>query len=197
MNSGDWIAGYAAIVSTAALGWQTVTYAQSKRPRLKISFEPMLFPNGQEQELELLAVMQGLSDSAPSVSWFTDIRVSNAGRSRVQLNGLRLSQDNDNPHGSRGWDGTTRLGTGRWIEPGETATYRFTSDDLENAKLTTPIRVSILAGHDRTFEVTGTIANAKSLLTLPYLRMQEIMEQLGGKAPSLYVLEVTDLGDDT
>jgi hypothetical protein len=122
MNTGDWIAGYAAIVSPGALGWQTVTYALGKRPRLKISFEPMLFPSGQEQELELLAVMQGLSDDAPSVKWFTDIRLSNVGRSRVQLNGLRLRQDTDNPRGSRGWDSTVG-----WARDGSSQARRLPS----------------------------------------------------------------------
>jgi hypothetical protein len=165
---------------------------RARQPRLKLAFESVIFLNNPEQEYELFDLLEGRTIYAPSIQWLTDIRIINTGRVRVQINGLRLTQDRDGA-GMRGWDATNRLGHGVWIEPGETVNYQFTDVDLDEARLAVPIKVSVLAAHDQTFEVTGTITNKQAATVLPYGRLKEIWGQLGLDELKVYVLDTGDI----
>lgn len=48
MDAGDWIAGYAAVVATGALGWQVWDKYQARRPQVevKISYSILAYPTG-------------------------------------------------------------------------------------------------------------------------------------------------------
>jgi hypothetical protein len=141
--AGDWIAGYAAVVATAAFAWQAVTYWSAHRPKLALTFEPGIIVVNEDGADALIALRDGRTTIETGLEWFFDLRVTNRGRARVQLNGLRLTQTQVASRQGRGWDGGRRAGLPIWLEPGEERSFRFTDDDLEDASMTTPFKVTV------------------------------------------------------
>jgi hypothetical protein len=119
----DWIALYAAIVATAAFGWQAVTYVMGRRAKLRVDLVLLHFLETEEQQRE--AASRPTTISTP---WRLQIEVHNFGRSPVRVRELQIETN-------RGSSGYEVWLSSDWalpwvLEPGEDRTVFLTDDDV-------------------------------------------------------------------
>jgi hypothetical protein len=122
MAGGDWIALYAAIVGTAALGWQTVTYVFEHRPKLRVHLMLLHYLATAEEQAEAATMPATIS-----TPWRLQIEVHNVGRSAVRVNQLRIETN----RGSTGFDVwmSSDWGLPWMLDPGEERMVFLTDDD--------------------------------------------------------------------
>src|SRR4051812_20802692 len=115
VDAGDWIAIYAALVATAALVWQAATYWDAHRLKLGLRVTPVVIVPSDEGMTSLAAPAVDSSAEVDGVHWYFDIHVSNDGRTRFQLNSLRLTQPRQ---GMRmlGWDASSLHSFPMWLD---------------------------------------------------------------------------------
>src|SRR4051812_17973767 len=86
MDPGDWIAVYAAVVGTAALGYELLESVLARRPRVQVSF--MLTHRVLTGDDARVMATRPETIATP---WEIGVEVLNAGRAQVQVAAVRIS----------------------------------------------------------------------------------------------------------
>jgi hypothetical protein len=186
----DLIAIYAAVLSTAAVVWQAVTYWDGRRPKLAVRCSGGFLIEDDEQHRTLAALAVREEGDGVGLAWIIDVQVVNIGRAKVQLAGVRLHQSQAGV--SRGWDATSRAELPRWLEPGERWTLRLTDDVMPGVSVLPPFTVKVDTSAGRTFEIDYSLldSGANSYVIMSPERAEQLESRSGLKAYRYLVEEI-------
>jgi len=190
MKAGDWIAGYAAIVATVALGWQCVTYWRTHIPILVLKFEPAVIVTSENEARSLEEAFAGKTEGPFDIEWYFDLRIINRGHGRVQVTSIRLSQDTSG--GAFGWDAARRASLPLWLEPGEEQSFRFTDDDLNTCEVTGAIDIRVTVAGGKEFRTENRFLKADTLVISPISMIENIAAR-SDLADRIYRFEIHEL----
>ena len=192
MHAGDWIAGYAAVVATAAFVWQFLTYWRARLPDLTLRIEPAIIIVNEDGLKSLIALYDGRIVEPLGIEWFFDLRITNHGRARVQVTSIHITQDAS--FGRLGWDADRRANLPLWLEPGEEQSFRFTDDDLDGAILVEVLDIRVLVPMGKEFTASSKILNPDSPL-ISSANMFEGIIAKAGWTDRMFRFEVHELAE--
>jgi hypothetical protein len=193
MHPGDWIAGYAAVVATAAVAWQFLTYWRARLPDLTLRIEPAIIIVDEDGPKTLIALYDGRIVEPVGIEWFFDLRITNHGRARVQVTDIHIAQNAS--FGRLGWDAGRRANLPLWLEPGEEQSFRFTDDDLDGAILVEVLDIRVLVPMGKEFTASSKIVDSDTAL-IGSAKMFEGIIAKAGWTDRMFRFEVHELAEN-
>jgi hypothetical protein len=188
VSAGDWIALYAAVVATGALGWSAATYLVGRRPKLRVRLGVVYFVERPDAARDLGDVLG---------DWRTEVEVVNVGHSTVHVASAGL-QTNRGPNGvdvwtSSAWDLPWRL------EPSEERVVFLTDEDAGQLTLGQELQASVTTTHGVHFESepfrVGS-GGSRELVTLPETELRRMLGNLPGFEDRTYTMRLHEFGGD-
>jgi hypothetical protein len=169
MAAGNWIALYAAVVGTASLAWQAITYVLKRRPKIQIAMMLMRFVLTRD---DALAVDP---DANVGGHWRIQIEILNQGRSPVRIREVYVETNHDDS-GFDSWR------SGEWglpwlLDSLEEKTIYLTSDEVGELARGQQIhaKVTTTSGKDFYSEILEVGGAEDNLVVMPREHFEEIV----------------------